>query len=96
MRWLAMGDLKIFEWLLGALSGLLGLLYLGLSRRLEVVEAKCDKMPGEFEREELTRQRIRTEGDLRRIFEALDEIKDRNTARHLELLEKIDEKADKP
>lgn len=92
-----MGDLKFFEWALGAISALLGLLYLGNNRRLDRIEETIAKqLPSDFERAELTRQRVRSEDSIRRIFETLDEMKDRATSRHLEILGKIDEKADKP
>lgn len=91
-----MGDFKIFDWLIGAISSLLGVLYLTLTSRIAKLEKRCDEaLPSEFERSELTRQRIATEANIKRIFETLDEMKDRATMRHLELLEKIEEKADK-
>lgn len=108
-----MPEFKFFEWALGAISALLGLLYIGNNRRLDrleengennkrfvQLEALCadmsKRMPSEFEREEMMRQRVRTEQNISRIFETLDEMKDRATSRHLELLEKIEEKMDKP
>ena len=107
-----MPDFKIFDWLLGAISSLLGLLYLHNNKRLdklernhennerfqkieEICEALSRQVPSDFERVELARQRIATASDITRIFNVLDEMKERATTRHLELLGRINEKADR-
>lgn len=96
-----MGELgiKLLDWLLIILAAMVGFIVRGHERRLSKTEEAIDelerRLPSEFERSELTRQRVRNETNVERIFETLDEMKERATQRHLELLEKIDGKADK-
>lgn len=91
--------LKALDWLIMLLGAMAGLIFRTHNKRIDKLE-KCvedfeRRLPSEFERAELTRQRVRHEEAFDRIFTILDDIRHEGQQRHVELLEKIASKADK-
>ncbi len=98
-------DATLLDWVLRGACGLLGLLYWHANERIRRLEQNTQNherllrleaaVPSEFERAELARQRLATADNIKGIFNVLEEIKERSTKRHLEILDKIDTKQDK-
>ena len=83
---------QFIDWVVTAILGLIGVIYAHNNHRITKLEAA---VPSEFERTELTRQRQETHDNIALVFQKLDEMSERQTKRHIELLELIHQKADK-
>lgn len=91
--------LKALDWLIMLLCAMAGFIFRTHNQRIDKLE-KCleeleKRLPSTFEREELTRQRVRHEQFFDKIFVILDDIRNEGQERHVELLEKLASKADK-